>query len=367
MRKKWWILGAVGAVALPCVVILACVVVVFRPSPWQTMPSLTVPRQYDMAAVGPDGAIYAIGGAQYPARGVRVDDTMEELSPGAAQWHIVGALPAGMGGGAAATGPDGRLYVAGSSGSPPLAVAYAFTPGTGVWTTLPPMPETKGQLGLAFGPGGLLYAIGGTGGPNGNLAQATTAVFVYHPASDTWSVGPPLPTRNESTWAVSLWGVVYASGSGSGTPPTTTPIYALSTVAGPWKPVASMPATNYNTAATAGPDGRIYVLGGTGNCDPCSDVYIYDPRTNTWSTGPSMSTAREYFAAVTARGRIWAIGGVGQCSLFINGCPVLNSVEAYTPGQSYWQTLQQWRPFGLISPMGGWWAGPPLANRRSLA
>lgn len=93
----------------------------------------------------------------------------------------------------------------------------------------------------------------------------------------------------------------------------------------------------FGNSAVTGPDGRIYVIGGTGPYlqDPHqfarSNVLRYNPTTNTWDTTlPSITTARTQHAAVVGcDGKIVVIGGTDFWD------KALNSVEAYdtaTPG-----------------------------------
>ncbi len=54
------------------------------------------------------------------------------------------------------------------------------------------------------------------------------------------------------------------------------------------------------------PDGRILVMGGNDS----AKTSIYDPKNDSWTTGPTMTTARGYQAAVTLDdGRVFTIGG----------------------------------------------------------
>jgi len=82
-------------------------------------------------------------------------------------------------------------------------------------------------------------------------------------------------------------------------------------------PIADLPVATYGAAAAA-LSGKIYVLGGyqcTGDLvhpvQLTGSVYVYDPASNSWSSAPSMPTARAQFAAVVANGRIYAVGGGG--------------------------------------------------------
>ena len=67
----------------------------------------------------------------------------------------------------AGVGPDGALYVVGGSdnGSSMLASCERFDPREGCWRALPDMPTPRGYLSAAFASDGCLYVAGGCGGP----------------------------------------------------------------------------------------------------------------------------------------------------------------------------------------------------------
>jgi hypothetical protein len=51
---------------------------------------------------------------------------------------------------------------------------------------------------------------------------------------------------------------------------------------------------------------RLYVVGGIG---ATASVLIYDPATDTWTTGAAIPASRDHLAAVAVGDEIWAIGG----------------------------------------------------------
>src|SRR5262249_32744385 len=81
-----------------------------------------------------------------------------------------------------------------------------------------------------------------------------------------------------------------------------------------WSAKAPMPAGRQQFGA-AGADGKVYVVGGTGSSPT---TQIYDPGTDTWSTGadnlvydPMMNVWQNKFdlAAASVNGKIYAVGG----------------------------------------------------------
>ena len=50
-------------------------------------------------------------------------------------------------------------------------------------------------------------------------------------------------------------------------------------------------------------------MGGSDGTQSLCSTEIYDPETNAWSTGPSMTSCRANVGAAVVEGRLYAIGG----------------------------------------------------------
>lgn len=160
----------------------------------------------------------------------------------------------------------------------------------GHWiTTLTSFPEQIEGAAVALGRDGNVYVFGGV---NANGDQSET--YIYHPQTNNWTLGMPMPTPRDGAAAVTL------------------------------------------------PNGTIAVLGGGAGCfnhvnfgELChfgtvyNQVLAYSPRTNSWTELAPMLTPRYRFAAISYHRRIYAIGGA-------DGNKVLRSVEAYDPHRDRW-------------------------------
>src|SRR5688572_15107167 len=85
------------------------------------------------------------------------------------------------------------------------AIAAELAPGQ--WGRKADMIEPNSEFTLASA-GGKIYVLGGY--PNGRVTVRT--VQVYDIASDTWSLGPPLPQPNNHGMAAAVDGVIYLIG-----------------------------------------------------------------------------------------------------------------------------------------------------------
>lgn len=108
-----------------------------------------------------------------------------------------------------------------------------------------------------------------------------------------------------------------------------------------WLPVSDMSTARYLHSATLLSDGRVLVTGGINISGPpynlpyLSSVEFYDPSTNTWTTGPNMTTPRAgHKATLLQDNRVLVTGGSSDNS----GTSTLSSTEIYNPSTNSWST-----------------------------
>jgi hypothetical protein len=71
-------------------------------------------------------------------------------------------------------------------------------------------------------------------------------------------------------------------------------------------------------------NGKLHAIGGILVYREANIVEVYDPALNSWSTGPTLLTARLAPAAAVLNGTIYAVGGACYND-------VLTEVEAFVP------------------------------------
>jgi len=146
---------------------------------------------------------------------------------------------------------------------------------------------------------GKLYRLGGTQARNRpgeeNDLLSVTSCAVYDAAKREWQALPDLPDGRSSHDAVVLGNRIYVVGGwrlqGKGEPPRwhdTALVLDLDRPQAGWRTI-SQPFRGRAFAAAAY-RGRVYVIGGLRPNEkmPTLAVHIYNPQTNTWSTGPQM-------------------------------------------------------------------------------
>lgn len=231
------------------------------------------------------------GGAATATAEVRYYDPMADGLETIATdpWPGIGAgdvLP----GGAAVLG--NRLYVVGgfqiNVGMVDDIWVYDPAAAAGTrWTLVDePLPVALGYVPTAAGGNGVLYTLGGSSWDGTTLVDSSDA-FLIEP----------------------------------GTPAVT--------------PIAALPRATGETRAVTQTNETVWVLGGGRTApNPSAQVDVYDPVTDTWTTGPSLLTARRNFAADVdpATGDVYAVGGydtsgvtplavheVVSCIVFVDG------------------------------------------------
>ncbi|MGI8425111.1 MAG: Kelch repeat-containing protein, partial [Actinomycetota bacterium] len=303
---------------------------------WDTLSSLNTDRIGVAAAAGGDGMIYAVGRRITVGRGSDTDKSVEAYDPRSRAWRSVASLAFGRLGHAAVTGTDGRVYAIGGG----REEVEAYDPCIDRWMQAAPMLVTSIQLAATAGLDGKIYASGGALSGLDALAR----VEAYDVNKNQWEpVAPMALPRLGHAAATDRQGVIYsiggyrssryvaetaegrpsvekaepllqyAKGNLPDTMTATASVEAYDPALRVWKPVADLPSPRAGAAATLGPDGRIYLMGGDGPDNKVSSrTFVYDPSSNKWETGSPMPTARSGLGAVTgADRRIYALGGKG--------------------------------------------------------
>jgi N-acetylneuraminic acid mutarotase len=186
------------------------------------------------------------------------------------------------------------------------------------WSAGPSLPMPKFEA-YAATDGARIYFLGGIIGEGTDpaFADPSARVHVLEPGSNAWTEGPLLPSESaKHHLAVAAVGAdIFVLGGFDGIlgkrndgfrPIATT--YVLR--GGSWQRLADAPLARGGATAQA-IDGRIYVVGGapTEDQDPYSDLYVYDPASNTWTKKAPIPTPREHLASCNLGGRMLVLGG----------------------------------------------------------
>jgi N-acetylneuraminic acid mutarotase len=200
------------------------------------------------------------------------------------------------------------------------------------WETRSDIPTSR-VLHATCTAAGKIYMFGGQrmGGGSGIMS-----VEEYDPATDSWRSRADMPTARLGMTASVVNDKCYVIG-GSTAPGRAglNRVDEYDPVTNSWRQRADMP-TARTVGASAVMNGRIYVAGGwvfaTIFSGTVASLEIYDPTSNTWTSGADMPTARAILAASAAKEDLFFIGG-GSVAL---GTLDSSVVESYNPTTNTW-------------------------------
>jgi len=197
---------------------------------------------------------------------------------------------------------NGKMYLIGGyttgSVTPAFLQTWEYTVATNTWATKAsiPAPAGFGGAGSAVVNGHIYVA----GGRDANIVTLNS-LWDYDIAADAWTQRANLPAALNVPGAAALGGKLYIFGGG-------TPFNGASTV--PGKGGASNPSS----------------VGGPAAPQATTASMLYDPATNTWTTGPSLNQARAFPGGTNVGNIAIAVGGY-------TGSTTTTSVEISTaPG-----------------------------------
>lgn len=270
-------------------------------------------KRTEVAAAALRGKIYVVGGFAEPdfgnLRALAISKTVEEYDPVTDRWTTKAPLPVGLHHVGIGMVGD-RLYVIGGytqsglSGWHPVSSVYMYDPATDSWTERAPMPTPRGALAIAEHEG-KLYAIGGY-----DRKSNSAAVEVYDPAQNTWHARAPLPTPRDHLAAATVAGLIYVIGGRLNGDYhrnlSATEVYDPK--ADRWTHAADLPTPRSGiTAAVVGD--RIYVFGGEAPAGTFRENEAYHPASNKWEAQVPMPTARHGLGSAVVDGRIYVLSG----------------------------------------------------------
>lgn len=205
------------------------------------------------------------------------------------------------------------------------------------WLTGPAMNSARYDHVAVNLPDGRVMMIGGFDGVN---MGGTNSVEFYNPSTNNFSAGPSMSyARNGHSAILSQSGdKVFVIGGGASCSSGGLEIYNVSTNS--WQAGVNMMVNRMNHEAIILNDGNILVAGGK----PCNgsagsltaQAEIYNPTTNTWSLAGSTQYDQMHFAlAKLPDGKILSVGGVSSSSPSIMST---NLAFVYDPMTNTWST-----------------------------
>jgi N-acetylneuraminic acid mutarotase len=290
---------------------------------WTATGSMNGVRFLHTATLLADGRVLVVGGADsITETSVNALATAELYDPATGSWTATGPMIEARARHTATLLADGRVLVAGGSGSSAgtdsLATVELYDPATGTWTATGNMIDARTYHTATLLPDGRLLVAGGGGLHGPQLASAE----LYDPGTGSWTATGTMVTDREGHTASLLQdGRVLVLG-GSSAPPTPSPTATAELydpASGSWSATGNMNGEHYGGTATLLDNGSVLVAGG--GCSGCSGgEELYDPRTGSWSATANMLAPRSgHTATLLGDGRVLVAGGDATAELYDAG------------------------------------------------
>jgi N-acetylneuraminic acid mutarotase len=256
-------------------------------------------------------------------------------------WISRASMPDGLGN-AKAVEANGKIYLMNGSSN------FEYDPAINVWIQRAPMPSRQKSLSAEIGFGmvslnGKIYVIGGGGT---DMQSGEPFYFstneVYDPLTDTWQNKAPMPTARTRVEAacvndrIYIIGVVNNNGGYRFSAINITEIYDPATDS--WSSGKPAPF-NTNYAPCAVVDNKIFIINGNINM-------IYETQNDTWSIGASPPSVFGNLAAGATTGtiapkRIYILTGqlTSDTKVSASDYKITSTMNVFDPELNTWSNI----------------------------
>jgi Kelch motif protein len=259
-------------------------------------------------------------------------------------WRAGAPMPSTLAGHATAV-HAGKIYVFGGStksGPYQTDAVNAYDPLANAWTpkrSMPEYPAAVPQSIAAHTIGDKIYVLlGGT-----SSLQLHNALYEYDPVADRWTLKAPRPTYRTRFASAAVNGLLYViGGSGQiGNGPgsmgnsveTKSHVEIYDPATNSWSTGAPMPtALSESRACVVGT--QIYVFGGTNGTNYQPSILMYNTASSSWTAKSPMRITRYAFDCATVDGKVFFVGGFE----FSPTGTIIGPVERYDPFVETWST-----------------------------
>lgn len=300
------------------------------PRDWETLTTTGEPTaRHEATLVGFDGKVFLLGGRRI--------NPVDVYDPATNAWTAKSTTPMELHHFQGVVMGE-RIYLMGAMTGPypretPLEKIVVYYPKDDRFDFVHSIPESRrrGGAGAVFHDG-KIYLIGGI--TNGHVDGYQNWFDRYDPQTGDWDKMPDAPTARDHFQAVVIDERLYAAG-GRQTSKATNEVFSKTIAVidvfdfktGQWLPESECPLLPTPRAgnSVAAIDGKLVVAGGeTGNNKLAhAEVEAYDPKTDTWTTWPSLQRGRHGSGLALIGDYVYTASGSGGRG----GGPELTSTE----------------------------------------
>jgi N-acetylneuraminic acid mutarotase len=271
--------------------------------PWAV--ASPMPTVSFLAGVAGDGTfVYAAGGSDGT-----IHDQLARYNPATDSWTTLAPMPVAANGLALVyASATNKLYAFGGTDviTHALDLTHIYDIATDTWSSGAPMPNPRSRFAGAAYSNGKIYLVGGTNPSDPGNSQNDT--WEYDVLQNTWLIKLPIPIPLSYAASAIVDGHLYVIGGRTRLPPTLNTVYDYDIAHDFWTLLdAHLPSNVWVPGGTT-VHGRVWVVGGQRGSVTYA-TQIFDPRTRTFSEGPSLNVARYGLGAATAGNYVVAIGG----------------------------------------------------------
>lgn len=278
---------------------------------WVVRAHMINSRRAFAAVTGSDGRIYAIGGDSTDAQGARPE--VEAYDPNTDTWTAVAPMPYGRDSFGAVATPNGKIYVFGGEcqtpGTAHSCLVYSIS-GDSWSSNVADIPVDMDANTAVLGNDGNIVV------EQRSIGDVAPTVRIYHPQGNTWSKpasDAPATIQRGAVSALAANGLDCFVGGQDDNNNASQFFDVYDSNGDVWSaPYFSLPqAVKFGCASTGG-DSRLYLMGGIYGASTShrSSGYAFNFATDQWDTVPLMHLGRTAAAATMGPdGTVYVLGG----------------------------------------------------------
>lgn len=280
---------------------------------WQAVAGLNTGRSQFAAGVV-DATIVVFGGVDKDGHYLNSTELLDLANP--VTWHQA-ANNADAISQLTASSVAGQFYSFGglTSNQQVTDQASSYDPVGDQWHVLANM-QTSRELATAIANGNEILLLGGHTNKL-NKRYYLNTIETYTPATDTWRAAGKLPMALEAMAAANIDGKIYLFGGLQAGKKLSSAVMRFDPATKKWlrKGFTPVPNPRLFTSGQAAPvlNGKVYLIGGgsivKGAISATNKVWIYDPVSNTWQSGPDLPLPLMNHAAVATDEAVYVTGG----------------------------------------------------------